>query len=97
MLLGRVGAQEAAGQPSFAVRQAEELPIEAAAKDAVTPDGKDAQSRLRWQQLCRAGVVAAGVLYFIMYLSRAGNDGVLILPYKTFFFHDMVNILSDVN
>jgi hypothetical protein len=97
MLLRKVGAQEAASRMSFAVRQAEELPIEAAAKDAVTPDRKDAQSRLRWQQMCRAGVVAAGVLYFIMYLSRAGNDGVLILPYKTFFFHDMVNILSDVN
>ena len=43
------------------------------------------------------GILLAGILYFIMYMSRAGNDGVLILPYKTFFFHDMVNILSDMN
>jgi hypothetical protein len=51
----------------------------------------------RWQKIFRAGILAAAVLYFIMYMSRAGNDGVLILPYKTFLFHDMVNILSDVN
>lgn len=51
----------------------------------------------RWRRVFRLGILAAAVLYFIMYMSRAGNDGVLILPYKTFFFHDMVNILSDVN
>jgi hypothetical protein len=91
MLLHKVGVQET-GE-----RKAEGLREEAAAEEAVIPDGKAAQKRLRWQQVCRAGVVAAAVLYFVMYLSRAGNDGVLILPYKTFFFHDMVNILSDVN
>lgn len=51
----------------------------------------------RWSRLFRMGIILAAVLYFVMYLSRAGNDGVLILPYRTFFFHDMVNILSDVN
>lgn len=51
----------------------------------------------RWRRLFRVGILLAAVLYFAMYLSRAANDGVLVLPYKTFLFHDMVNILSDVN
>lgn len=50
-----------------------------------------------WRRLFRAGILLAALLYFAMYLSRAANDGVLVLPYKTFLFHDMVNILSDVN
>lgn len=51
----------------------------------------------RWKKLFRVGIVLAAVLYFAMYLKKGANDGVLILPYRTFFFHDMVNILSDVN
>lgn len=51
----------------------------------------------RWRRLFRVGILLAAVLYFAMYLKRGVNDGVLILPYRTFFFHDMVNILSDVN
>ncbi len=51
----------------------------------------------RWRKLFRLGIILAALLYFAIYMSRAGNDGTLILPYKTFFFHDMVNILSDVN
>ena len=51
----------------------------------------------KWRRLFRVGVILAAVLYLMMYLSRADNDGVLILPYRSFFFHDMVNILSDVN
>lgn len=51
----------------------------------------------RWRRLFRVGILLAAVLYFAMYLRRAANDGVLVLPYKTFLFHDMVNILSDVN
>lgn len=51
----------------------------------------------KWRRLFRVGVILAAMLYFMMYLSRADNDGVLILPYQSFFFHDMVNILSDVN
>lgn len=51
----------------------------------------------KWRMIFRGGIILAAILYFAMYLSRAGNDGVLILPYKTFFFHDMVNILSDMN
>ncbi len=52
---------------------------------------------VKWRRLFRVGTILAAVLYFAVYMSRAGNDGVLILPYQTFFFHDMVNILSDVN
>lgn len=52
---------------------------------------------IRWRKFLRAGMLMAAILYFAVYMSRAGNDGTLILPYRTFFFHDMVNILSDVN
>ena len=51
----------------------------------------------RWRKLLRAGLLSAAILYFVIYMSRADKDGTLILPYQTFFFHDMVNILSDVN
>ncbi len=51
----------------------------------------------RLRRFFRAGILLAAVFYFAIYMSRAGDDGVLILPYKTFFFHDMVNILSDVS
>lgn len=40
-------------------------------------------------------LAAAG--YFGLYLLRADNDGIRVLPYQTFMFHDMVPILSDVN
>lgn len=52
---------------------------------------------VKWRKLFRLGILLAAILYFIIYMSRADNDGTLILPYQTFFFHDMVNILSDVN
>lgn len=52
---------------------------------------------VRWRKLLRAGLLSAAILYFVIYMSRADKDGTLILPYQTFFFHDMVNILSDVN
>ena len=51
----------------------------------------------RWRRLFRAGILCAAVLYFAMYLKKASGDGVMILPYRTFFFNDMVDILSDVN
>ena len=51
----------------------------------------------KWRRVFRVGMLSAAILYFMIYMSRAGNDGILILPYKTFLFHDMVNILSDVN
>lgn len=50
------------------------------------------------RRLLTIGTVAAAVLYFgIFILMKAGNDGLRILPYETFMFHDMVPILSDVN
>lgn len=51
----------------------------------------------RWRKLFRFGILLAAILYFAIYMSRAGNDGTLILPYKTFLFNDMVNIPSDVS
>ncbi|MDE5909704.1 MAG: EpsG family protein [Lachnospiraceae bacterium] len=50
------------------------------------------------RKLFTAGVIGAAVLYFAIFiLMKAGNDGLRILPYETFMFHDMVPILSDVN
>lgn len=50
------------------------------------------------KKLLTAGVILAAVLYFgILILRKAGGDGLRILPYETFLFHDMVPILSDVN
>ena len=49
------------------------------------------------KKLMTAGVVAAAILYFAIFiLMKAGNDGLRILPYESFMFHDMVPILSDV-
>ena len=49
------------------------------------------------RKFLRTGMVLAAVCYFAVFMSRAYDDGLLILPYETFFFHDMVDILSDVN
>lgn len=49
------------------------------------------------KKLFRAGVVLAGILYFALFMTKAGADGLRILPYETFMFHEMVPILSDVN
>lgn len=52
----------------------------------------------RLRKLCTVGVIAAAILYFVVFiLLKAGNDGLRILPYETFLFHEMVPILSDVN
>lgn len=46
---------------------------------------------------CKVLVVAAGILYFgIFIVMKAGENGLRILPYETFLFHEMVPILSDV-
>lgn len=42
-------------------------------------------------------VIAAALLYFVLFMLRAHQPGLRILPYETFMFHDMVPILSDVN
>ena len=50
------------------------------------------------KKLLTSGVILAAVFYFIIFILRkAGDDGLRILPYETFMFHDMVPILSDVN
>lgn len=50
------------------------------------------------RKLATAGVCAAAILYFgIFILMKAKGEGLRILPYETFMFHDMVPILSDVN
>jgi len=51
----------------------------------------------KWRKLLTAGAVAAGILYFALLMMRAADPGFRILPYQTFFFHEMVPILSDVN
>ena len=49
------------------------------------------------RKLCRAGVILAGIVYFAVFiLMKAGENGLRILPYQTFLFHEMVPILSDV-
>ncbi len=50
------------------------------------------------KKLFTVGVIGAAILYFAIFiLLKAGNEGLRILPYETFMFHDMVPILSDVN
>lgn len=52
----------------------------------------------KFKKLITIGVILAAILYFAVFiLMKAGNDGLRILPYETFMFHDMVPILSDVN
>ena len=38
------------------------------------------------RRLATAAVIACCVLYFIRYMMQAGDDGILILPYRTFLF-----------
>ncbi len=49
------------------------------------------------KKLFRFLAIGACILYFMLYLRRAHQDGVLVLPYKCFLFQDMVDILSDVS
>lgn len=52
----------------------------------------------KMKKLFTAGIIGAAILYVMVFiLMKAGNDGLRILPYETFMFHDMVPILSDVN
>lgn len=41
-------------------------------------------------------LLTVSLLYFAIYLRKAYDDGVLVLPYRTFFFNEMVDTLSDV-
>ena len=51
----------------------------------------------RQKRFWSAAIALAAAGYFALYLMRAGQDGIRVLPYQTFMFHDMVPILSDVN
>ncbi len=49
----------------------------------------------RRRQLITIASVIACLLYFALYMRGASNDGVRILPYQTFLFHDMPLTLSE--
>ncbi len=49
----------------------------------------------RQRKILKTLTIVGCVGYFIMYMHHAGDDGVRILPYQTFMFHDMPPILSD--
>ncbi|SCY30732.1 EpsG family protein [Lachnospiraceae bacterium XBB2008] len=51
---------------------------------------------VKLKKLLYAALIVVSIMYFALYLHKAYDDGVLVLPYKTFFFNDMVNTLSDV-
>lgn len=51
--------------------------------------------RQKW--FFRVAIALAAAGYFALFLLRADNDGIRVLPYRTFMFHDMVTILSDMN
>lgn len=57
--------------------------------------GSSPEQTQRRQRIATGVVVAAAVLYFAVYMRQAGNDGVRILPYQTFLFHEMPPILSE--
>lgn len=47
------------------------------------------------RKLATACVTIACVMYFALYMRGAGNDGIRILPYQTFLFHDLPLTLSE--
>lgn len=50
---------------------------------------------VKWRKLLRMGMIVAAICYFAMFMRKAYDDGLRILPYQSFFFHNMVDILSD--
>ncbi|WP_242829161.1 EpsG family protein [Butyrivibrio sp. AD3002] len=51
--------------------------------------------RYKAGQMLKVLTVVGCVLYFIMYMRGAANDGVRILPYETIFFHELPATLSE--
>ena len=49
----------------------------------------------RLKRIARIAVLVVSLGYFVIYMRRAGNDGVRILPYQSFLFHEMPPILSE--
>ena len=59
----------------------------------------DAEKKCQWakerEKWLKIAVSVACVLYFAMYMRGAANDGVRILPYETFLFHELPPTLSE--
>lgn len=52
---------------------------------------------VRIRRVCKIAFIAGCAVYFLLFLIKeAPADGLRILPYQTFIYHDMVDILSDV-
>lgn len=50
------------------------------------------------KRIVMCGIIFALLVYFAIFIRyKAPSPGLRILPYQTFLFHDMVNILSDVS
>ncbi len=47
------------------------------------------------KQIFKAATVFVCLVYFAMYMRHAGDDGVRILPYETFLFHELPATLSE--
>ena len=56
---------------------------------------QDQEQTKRLRRVATIAVLVASALYFAMYMRGAGNDGVRILPYRTFLFHEMPPIMSE--
>ncbi|WP_130836248.1 EpsG family protein [Lachnoclostridium sp. Marseille-P6806] len=59
------------------------------------PEGTAAERRRK--KAAAALVVAAALLYFVMLLRKMPDETIKLLPYKSFLFHEMPAIWSDVN
>ena len=57
--------------------------------------GATPEKTRRMHRIAAGMVLVLAVLYFAVYMYRAGDDGVRILPYQTFLFHEMPPILSE--
>ncbi|RKM54246.1 EpsG family protein [Butyrivibrio sp. X503] len=58
---------------------------------AIIKNIKDEKKR----KLLTVATVVGCILYFMIYMRGAANDGIRILPYRTILFHDMPPILSE--
>ena len=47
------------------------------------------------QRVYKHLTVAAGIVYFAMYMYHAGDDGVRVLPYQSILFHELPPTLSE--
>ena len=56
---------------------------------------EDDYKRYKAGRILRVVTVLACGMYFIMYMRGASGDGVRILPYETFFFHELPATLSE--